>query len=402
MRAGFATARTLAAITLMMWCGFAWAQVVTWDGGGGNNRWNTNNNWNPNGSPNQNDDVVFNNASIGTLPSIIELRGNRRANSLTFDTGDTLALMNGTGNRTLDLYSGQITRTSGSSGSQSLDFSYLDLRANGAFNINGSGDFTISSVIREDGAGASTVTKSGGGTLVLSGANTFTAGISVTGGTLRVSGDSNLGDSANDVTLSGGTLQSSGSFTLGSGRTVTVSGSGGLDVASGQTLTLGTAGQLAGSGMLTKTGAGTLALAALPTFTDTLILNAGTLRLSDLSLALANLSITGNSTIDFAGVSSLSATNFTIAAGVTLTIANWVDASDYFVVQSWSGATADLRGAAPMNQVVFSGATASDTIWQSYDKQVTPVPEPSTYGAMLLLLTGGLLALRRGPPGRSA
>ncbi len=386
--------RQLAATGLLLWGGLAMAQVY-WDGGGNNDRWSTKKNWTGNKEPTSSDDVVFDNSQIGTLPALIELRGNQVAGSLTFDTGDSLALINGNGSRSLDLYSGQITRTTGSSGAQSLDFSYLDLRADGAFNIGGSGSFTISSVIRENGAGASTVAKTGAGTLELSGASTFTSDIAVNAGALRVSADANLGDTANDVTLSGGTLGTTGSFTMDSGRTVTVSGSGGIEVASGLTLTLGTAGQLAGSGTLTKTGAGTLALTALPTFTDTFILNAGTLRLSDFSLSLADLQITGNSTIDFAGVSSLNVTNFSIAAGVTLTIANWIDASDYFIAQNWSGGSFNLRGAAPMNQVVFSGASASDTVWQSYDKQVTPVPEPSTYGALLLLVGGGILALRR-------
>jgi hypothetical protein len=47
-----------------------------------------------------------------------------------------------------------------------------------------------------------------------------------------------------------------------------------------------------------------------------------------------------------------------------------------------------------MNQVTFNGFTAADTQWQSYDDQVTPVPEPAAYGAVLLgTLT--LLFLRR-------
>ena len=42
-----------------------------------------------------------------------------------------------------------------------------------------------------------------------------------------------------------------------------------------------------------------------------------------------------------------------------------------------------------MNQVTFNGFNAANTQWQSYDNQVTPVPEPGTYGA--ILLSSGLL-----------
>jgi hypothetical protein len=37
-----------------------------------------------------------------------------------------------------------------------------------------------------------------------------------------------------------------------------------------------------------------------------------------------------------------------------------------------------------MNLVTFNGFTAANTQWQGYDHQVTPVPEPGAYGALLL------------------
>jgi hypothetical protein len=57
----------------------------------------------------------------------------------------------------------------------------------------------------------------------------------------------------------------------------------------------------------------------------------------------------------------------------------------------------DTTGSAPMNQVIFNSPTwsGSDTKWQGYDDQITPVPEPSTYGAMLLGAMGALLGYRR-------
>jgi fibronectin-binding autotransporter adhesin len=128
-------------------------------------------------------------------------------------------------------------------------------------------------------------------------------------------------------------------------------------------------------------------------------LAAGTLSLSGITANIGTLTLTGNSTIDFAGASILNVANLNLN-GFTLNITNWTNATDYFFAANWSGAVTDTTGVAPMNQVTFNGFAASDTKWQGYDSQVTPVPEPATYGALLL---GGMMAafgirrfLRRG------
>jgi spermidine/putrescine-binding protein len=79
----------------------------------------------------------------------------------------------------------------------------------------------------------------------------------------------------------------------------------------------------------------------------------------------------------------------------TLTITNWANGVDYFFATNWTGATANVRGAAPMNQVAFTGFSAASTAWQSYDQQITPVPEPSTYGALLIAFAGAVTLWRR-------
>ena len=105
--------------------------------------------------------------------------------------------------------------------------------------------------------------------------------------------------------------------------------------------------------------------------------------------ATALLRQQGKDVIDFGtgGASILNASNFTIDAGATLTINGWNDMVDYFFAQHWTGATLPSRGLGPETQVTFTGFTPSQTAWLPYDSthdQITPAPEPATYGAMLM------------------
>lgn len=127
-----------------------------------------------------------------------------------------------------------------------------------------SGTQTFSGILRNgDGTGTDgtlALTKTGAGTQVLSGANTYTGATLITEGTLQISAGGATGTGATSV-QNGGTLQGSGivkstSFTADSGATVQagdgatqgdygtlhftpVSGSGAFDFQSGSTLILG-------------------------------------------------------------------------------------------------------------------------------------------------------------------
>jgi hypothetical protein len=177
-----------------------------------------------------------------------------------------------------------------------------------------------------------------------------------------------------------------------------------LTINSNHTLTLNTL-LTSSNNSLNLMGSGTLSLGQATTLTGTLDLGGSglagtTLQLNAVNLTVGTLNVTANSTIDFAGTAAtLNVTNLSIATGVTLTIKNWANAVDYFYASNWSGATPDLSNAAPMNQVVFTGFTAANTKWQGYDHQITPVPEPATYGVLLLGSLTLLLAWRRRPAG---
>ena len=62
-------------------------------------------------------------------------------------------------------------------------------------------------------AGSIGLTKSGAGRLVLSGTNTYSGGTTVTGGTLSISTDQNLGAASSLLTLDGGALQTTAALT---------------------------------------------------------------------------------------------------------------------------------------------------------------------------------------------
>ncbi|MFM8885666.1 MAG: beta strand repeat-containing protein [Chthoniobacterales bacterium] len=125
-----------------------------------------------------------------------------------------------------------------------------------------------------NGAAGMTVTKTGAGTQVLSGTNTFTGQLTVAEGAISVStvnnsgADGVLGNSTNSVILGSngksGTLSFNTSTVTTTKRfTMATGGTGVFDIASGL-LTLN--GSINGSGALSKTGAGALVLAVANTY----------------------------------------------------------------------------------------------------------------------------------------
>ncbi len=93
----------------------------------------------------------------------------------------------------------------------------------------------VSSVISATLAGPAGLTKTGNGTLSLTGNNTFIGPVNLLAGRINISADSALGASTNNLVL-GGTLGSTGSLSLGASRIL--SGSGTIETGSSQSLTL--------------------------------------------------------------------------------------------------------------------------------------------------------------------
>ncbi len=145
--------------------------------------------------------------------------------------------------------------------------------SHGTFNVNSGTVLTVAGVI----AGSNNLIKSGAGTLLLSGTNTYTGLTNIDAGKVQVTG-----------TLSSSTMvDNEGVFDVDSTNTVgIVFGSGNVELASGITLTTGgtnnnktISGVISGAGNLVKTGSGTLTLSGTNTYTGTTTISSGTLNI---------------------------------------------------------------------------------------------------------------------------
>ena len=98
----------------------------------------------------------------------------------------------------------------------------------------------------------------------------------------------------------------------------------------------------------------------------------------------------------------LNSSSLTVNSGISLTVNNWVNTTDYFYTQNFTGAVPDIRGVTPENQITFTGNSNNSTGWLGFDHQVTPAPEPATYGAIFTALMLGVVGLRRARRSRQA
>ena len=206
-------------------------------------------------------------------------------NSLNLvNTGSAAATVDLGANGSLALTSGGLL-TSGSSGFVIQNGKLAS--GNGDLVITNQAALTISSPIN------SAVTKSGAGTLVLAGANTYTGTTTVNQGTVQVSADANLGGGTT-VALNAGTLQATAGFT----STKSLQGVNGTMDTGGNTVAF-TGGTNTGS--FTKIGTGTLALTGT---VGSITVNAGTLQLTNLVGSSTSMITLNNARLE-AGINGL-------------------------------------------------------------------------------------------------
>ncbi|MCJ2089588.1 autotransporter-associated beta strand repeat-containing protein [Methylobacterium sp. E-005] len=236
---------------------------------------------------------------------------------------------------------------------------------------------TLSGIIADSANGSGHLTKTGAGTLVLSGTNSYTGGTVITVGTLSAANPAALGTGgatvasgatldvngvtiANSLTLSGTGAGDAGALTGTSTAGVSGAVTLGANAAIGGTGRLTISGAIGDSGNgfgLTKVGAGTLVLSAANTYSGGTTVSAGTLQLNHQTGGTIDAGGTGTITVGDAGLAF--AQTGTLANQLTLngTIASRIGAA--------AGTTTTLTGgfdAQRAPRVVFGSSSDTGTI----------------------------------------
>ena len=215
----------------------------------------------------------------------------------------------------------------------------LTLNAGGGTIDTNGNDATVAQAI----GGAGGLTKTGIGTLVLSGASAYSGGTTVSGGILRLGAGGSL-LSTGALTMTGGTFDLNGQSLVvgnlsGTGGSVLVDGTF-LQV--GQTANTTFGGTIDGGGRLVKAGNGTLTLSGSNTHTGGTAIGSGTLAVaSDAALGGASgiLAIEGGflrTTASFSTARTTTLLNgggFDVSNGTTLTHSGGISGSGYLVKQ---------------------------------------------------------------------
>jgi autotransporter-associated beta strand protein len=215
--------------------------------------------------------------------------------------------------------------------------------------VNGSDSFTLAGVI----SGSHTLTKSGTGTLILTGVNTYLGQITISAGTLSIAAGNNIGPET--LSLGGSTLLVTGNASVSQAVNITASSNitteasftatflGTLTGAGGTTLTLGgagtnslasvgvnssdlftLAGAIGGTEAFEKVGTGTLILTGTNTYSGRTKISGGTLSIASASNIGPGILELGGGTLQPSATLSLSQSidvtdNSSITTGSSLT-----------------------------------------------------------------------------------
>ena len=254
------------------------------------------------------------------------------------------------------------------------------------FKIDPSQTFTVTSAI---GGASGTLNKTGAGTMVLSGLNTYLGGTNINAGTLQLNNASAL-SSAGTISFGGGTLQYSASNTVDYSARFSVAASQACSIdTNSQNVTFATALTSAG-GSLTKAGAGTLALNGTNTFTGATTINGGTLLAA--GLVGSALGSTSAIVVNAGGTLQLGASN-QINNSATVTLAGGMIAKGNFTEGSTSGiGWGALTLSASGSHVDFGTGTVGILTFASLD--------PSTFTLVIDNWTGTAHTLGTGSTDR--
>lgn len=240
-------------------------------------------------------------------------------------------------------------------------------------NTNAAGALTVDAEI----TGNVSLTKSGGGQLILSGTNTYTGHTYLNGGVTSISSNANLGSTTTGaaVHLNGGTLSATAYVALdnagSNARDIVLESNGGtLDVATGQTLTV--RGAVSGEGNLSLTGGGTVLLAG----TASTHSGTTTVTAANLQVGTGGVGQTGPGAVTLNGASAVLSGSGIVQGPVTVTT-GVIRAGD-------TGGTA--IGTLATGDLIFTPATSSTVA----EFQITGSTGAGTLASDRLNITGSL------------
>ncbi len=248
------------------------------------------------------------------------------------------------------------------------------LAASGAFEIDAAGNLTVSSNITETGGSQTlTVDGAGGGAVSLTGTNSFSGGLVVTGAEVDAAGDSSLGATTGSLTINGGRLGFTASTTITSTRTFllganpTGGNSTGTLSVKGSSVTViynGVLQNLNGStaGDLVKQGAGTLELGGASTYTDNTFINNGAIELSTAANRLPTTTVVSLGQASSANLGTLNLNGFNQTIAGLSSISGTNSGSSTNVVTSSTAATLTLNTAGSTSYSYSAGSAANSGV----------------------------------------
>ncbi|MFQ3670824.1 MAG: autotransporter domain-containing protein, partial [Verrucomicrobiia bacterium] len=364
------------------------ATLYTWDGGAGTGNWTDAANWNPDIVPIPGDALIF----TGSTQTTVDTQANRTTGTITFDeNADAFTL-----NNNIITLGGALTNQSTNLQTLNSGFTFNhngvinaaagDFLLSGAVALSnntttrtltftGPGTTTVNGIISNGPSAASgNLLKTGTGTLILNGLNTYSGSTTLVNGITQISNTANLGNGSatNTLIFNGGTLQLTANIPS-LNQSITLQSTGTIDTDS-HNLGIGTV--ISGPGGFTKLGTGQLLLSGANTYEGLTHLAQGSIQMTH-SNALGS---TADGTLVESGA-RLSLFNVDVGNETLLINGNGLLGSDGALSSlgndSWAGAI--LLGSTSLIQVSGVGFTASGPIFLGTSTLTVNNVAPTTF-----------------------